>query len=42
MPLEKLKPLARDRSLRLDDAMKNGLIDQIGFEEDALSALKTI
>lgn len=41
MPLEKLKPLAQGQVFTADDAMKNGLIDQIGFEEDALSALKT-
>lgn len=41
MPMEKLKPLAQGQVFTADDALKNGLVDQIGYEEDALSALKT-
>ncbi|MCA9092751.1 MAG: signal peptide peptidase SppA [Planctomycetaceae bacterium] len=41
MPMEKLKPLAQGQVFTSDDAVKNGLVDQIGFEEDALAALKT-
>lgn len=41
MPLDKLKPLAQGQVFTSDDALKNGLIDQIGFEEDVLGALKS-
>lgn len=40
MPLEKLKPLAQGQVFTAGDAKKNGLVDEIGFEEDAIEDLK--
>lgn len=39
--LEQLKTLAQGQIFTAQDAQKNGLIDEIGFEKDALQALKT-
>lgn len=41
MPMEKLKPLAQGQVFTAKDALSNGLVDEIGYEEDALKSLKS-
>jgi protease-4 len=38
---DKTKALATGQIYTADDAIENGLVDEIGFEEDALASLKT-
>lgn len=39
---EKLRKLADGRIYTADEALKSGLIDEIGYEEDAINAAKTL
>ena len=42
IPLKKLRPIADGRIFSADEALKHGLIDSIGYREDALDTLKTL
>ncbi len=42
IPLKKLRPIADGRIFSADEALKHGLVDSVGYREDALDALKTL